>query len=440
MPFIVVGLSHKTAPIEVREKLTFGRGELMLSARLIRDVGDLDEWIILSTCNRTEIIAVPREGLERQEAVDRIRDFLCNARELQPADLDRYLYAYHGIDAVRHIFRVASSLDSMVVGEPQILGQVKQAYAIAIQAGSVGPCLEPLVQRALSVAKKVRTVTAIARNPVSISQAASELARRIFGELEGRSALILGSGKMAELAAQHMREKGVRNIYVTSRAFHRAQETAKRVGGVPITFDRMHEHLLLVDIVIASTAAPHYILMKEDGRRLMKERRGRSIFFIDIAVPRDIDPALNVFDNLYLYNIDDLQHGVDTGMEERRTEAMAAERMVEEEVARYALHARARDAAPSIVELRQRLLSMAASEMRRHRGRLGPLSEKQEKALGELMGAVVRKILHGPTRELKRIGGRHDRHELFDLVRRMWDLGVEEEDAGEAVRPERGDP
>lgn len=437
MPFTVVGLSHRTAPVEIREKLTLTRDQVMSVAGEIRQRGDLDEWIILSTCNRTEVLAVAREGLGREGCFKTVLALLSGFQGDDPGSLERYLYAYHGVDAARHMFRVASSLDSMVIGEPQILGQVKEAYALAIQSGSIGPCLDPLVQRALSVAKRVRTTTGIARNPVSISQAASELAHRIFGDLKGRSVLILGSGKMAELAARHMKEKGVREAYVTSRAFHRAQETAKRVGGLPITFDRMHDHLPGVDIVIASTAAPHYVLMKEDGRRLMRERKGRPIFFIDIAVPRDIDPALNTFDNLYLYDIDDLQQSVDSGLEERRSEALTAERIVEEEVARYTLHIRSRDAAPSIIDLRQKLLSMAVSEMRRHRGRLGPLSEQQEEVIREMMGSLVKKILHGPTRELKRLAGRSDRRELFDLVRRMWDLGLEEE---EESNPGRGKP
>ena len=295
-----------------------------------------------------------------------------------------------------------------------------------MQSELIGPRLDGLLQRAFSVAKRVRARTQIARNPVSISYAAVDLATRIFGSLQGRSVMILGAGKMADLAAKHLIAGGVRQVYVASRSLSHAQEVAARFSGLPLTLERFREQLPQVDIVISSTAAPHYILRGEDGPPLMKARRGRPIFFIDIAVPRDIDPALNKIDNLYLYDIDDLQRVVDTGMEERLREAQIAESLIEEEVTHFHSRARAREATPSIVQLRERLHGVAESELKRYRGKLGPMSEKQETVVKELLTSLVNKMLHGPTREMKQAGGRPDGGETIELVRRMFNLSGEE--------------
>jgi glutamyl-tRNA reductase len=435
VPFVVVGLSHRTAPVEMREKLAFTRDEIGEISSRLRSVAEIEEGVILSTCNRTEILAMPREGVAHDTVVERIRDFLSEARSLDPAELDRYLYAHRGLEAVRHLFRVASSLDSMMVGEPQILGQVKEAYSLAVQSEMIGPQLDGLLQRAFAVAKRVRATTQIARNPVSISYAAADLAAKIFGSLTGRSVMLLGAGKMADLAARHLIGAGVRTVYVASRTFHHAQDLARRHNGIPVTFDRYMEFLPKVDIVISSTAAPHYILLLEDAQRLMKARRGRPVFFIDIAVPRDIDPACNRLDNLYLYDIDDLQKVVDAGLEDRKREAVLAESIVEEEVAAFIARSRARDAAPAIIALRQRLQAVAMEEMRRHRSQLGPLSEKQEASIREMLTSLVNKILHGPTREMKRGTGTAGSAHVVEIVWKMFDL----EEAGRKTPTERDD-
>jgi glutamyl-tRNA reductase len=427
VPFIIVGLSHKTAPLEIREKLSFTREELAEIAVAITSVAEIEEGVVLSTCNRTEVFGSRRQGVPAETAIQRIRDFLSRTRSLDPAELDLYLYAHQGLDAVRHLFRVASSLDSMVVGEPQILGQVKEAYNLAVQAGSLGPRLDGLMQRAFSVAKRVRASTQISRNPVSISYAAVELAGKIFGTLAGRSVMLIGAGKMADLAARHLVDAGARDVLVASRTFHHAQELAAKFNGVPITLDRFREHLPRVDIVVSSTSAPHYILYRDDAQKMMKERRGRAIFIIDIAVPRDIDPECNKIDNLYLYDIDALQGVVDAGLEERRREAVLAEAIVEEEVTQYHTRAKARDAAPAIVALRQRLHGLAEAELQRFRGRLGPLSEKQEATVRDLVASLVNKILHGPTREMKGAGRGAATAEMIEMVHRMFDLETEEE-------------
>ena len=437
MPFVIVGLSHKTAPVDVREKLSFTREEIGEISVGLKGVPELEEGVILSTCNRTEILAAPRGDVGIDRAIHAIRDFLATTRSLDRADLNQYLYAHRELEAVRHLFRVASSLDSMVVGEPQILGQVKEAYNVGVQTGSLGPRLEGLMQRAFSVAKRIRASTSISRNPVSISYAAVELAGRIFGSLNGRAVMLLGAGKMADLAAKHLINAGARSVFVASRTYHHAQEVAARYNGVPITIDRFREYMTRVDIVISSTAAPHYILRKEDGHAIMKERRGRPLFLIDIAVPRDIDPELNKLDNLYLYDIDALQGVVDAGLEERRREAVTAEAIVEEEVTGFHTRSRAREAAPAIVSLREKMHSVADGELMRFRGKLGPLSEKQEAGMREMMASLVNKMLHGPTRELKNAGGRAGGGEVIDLVRRMFDIEEPDRPAGKpAARDE----
>ncbi len=419
---ILVGLNHRTAPVEVREKLAFSREEAEAVSAGLRTLEGMEELVLLSTCNRTEVLAAAGNGIGPDTARRIIRDYLGKSRSLEPSEIDRYLYSHHGLNAVRHLFRVASSLDSMMVGEPQILGQVKEAYNVAAQAGSLGPRLDPLLQRAFAVAKKIRTQTQISRNPVSVAYAATDLAGKIFGSLANRSVMILGAGKMADLAARHLMRFGVQSILVASRTLHHARDLAQSYNGVPITLDRFREHLPTVDIVISSTAAPHYILSKDDGLRLMKARRGRPIFFVDIAVPRDIDPGLNDIDNVYLYNIDDLQKVVDSGVEERRREAVRAEEIIESEVMQFQARAGAREAAPTIVALREKIHRLAEEELQRFRSGLGPLTAEQERTLRAMMSSLVNKVLHGPTREAKKAGASPAGADAIELIRRMFGL------------------
>ena len=428
MSLVILGLSHHSAPVELREKLVFSREEIEpLSARL-RGLAEVAEWVVLSTCNRTEILAALRNGTAPDAGCLALRDLLCAAGRLEAGALDPYVYAHRDLDAVRHVFRVASSLDSMIVGEPQILGQVKAAYHLAAQNGTMGPRLSELLQHAFAAAKRVRSETAISRNPVSISFAAVDLASRIFGSLSDRSVLVVGAGKMAELAVRHLVAAGARHVFVTSRTFAHAREVAERFRGVPISYDRFRERLALVDIVISSTAAPGHVLREEDGLALMRERRGRPIFIIDIAIPRDVDPSLNRVDNIYLYDLDDLQRCVDAGIEDRRRHAAEAEAIVEEEVARFLGRSRARDAAPLIVALRRRLHDVAEAELCRFRPQLGPLSQGQEAAVREMMKALVNKLLHGPTREVKRAAEDGSGAATIEAARRMFDLGAPSED------------
>src|SRR6476646_9183645 len=299
MQLAIVGVSHKTAPVEVRERLAFNSDVLRSALTALIDRQNVREAIILSTCNRVEVVAEsPDDRL--------IREFLCDFHQIPPDSVSKHLYSFRNADVIRHVFRVASSLDSMMIGEPQILGQVKEAYRIAADAGTVGMHLSALMNRAFAVAKKIRTETGISQSAVSISFAAVELARKIFGELSGKTVMIIGASKMGELAAKHLKRNGVSSVLVTNRTFERAVELAQVFEGAALPFEHLTEHMDRADIVISSTGAPHFIITKPMGEQMIHRRKNRPVFFIDIAVPRDIDPTVNEIDNAVLYDIDDL--------------------------------------------------------------------------------------------------------------------------------------
>jgi glutamyl-tRNA reductase len=419
----LLGVNHKSAPLEVRERLHFPREELIKALPDLTCRPPLREAMIVSTCNRMEVIAAAPTP---DTAADAVKEFLAARRPGDAAALDQLAYTLQDLEAVRHVFRVASSLDSMIVGEPQILGQVKDAYAAAVEAGTAGPTLNILMQRAFACAKRVRSDTQIAKNPVSIAYAASELAAKIFGSLAGRTIMVLGAGEMSELAARHLMKAGVKGVFVANRTYHRALELAREFDGEAINFDRFLEYLPKVDIVISSTAAPHYVLKAEHGPGIMKARRNRPLFVVDIAVPRDVDPALNELNNLYLYNIDDLQTVVDEGYSERIREAGLAEKMIDEEVHAYAVWLRSLAVKPTIVDLRKRFQEIADAEMKRSRAKLSGLDERQEQAVSDLLTSVINKLLHPPSVELKRALEGSNGFDLVKLTRRLFDLGEPE--------------
>ncbi|HXH27687.1 MAG TPA: glutamyl-tRNA reductase, partial [Candidatus Polarisedimenticolia bacterium] len=397
MPILLLGLNHVSAPLEVRERVAFPPEDLPGAVdRLVR-TDAVEEALILSTCNRTEILVHARAG----EAAPRLRSFLIGERRIAEEELERHCYLHADREAVRHVFRVASSLDSMVLGEAQILGQVKEAYLAAQQAGGLKRVLDSLMQRTFSVAKKVRSETGIARFPVSIAHAAADMARQIFGDLSDNALLIVGAGKMARLAVQHLTRDGVGSVVVVNRSFQRASELAREFQGRAAPLDRLFEEMERADVVVASTAAPHQIVRYEDAQRLGHLRRGRPLFFIDIAVPRDIDPRVNEIDNVYLYDIDDLQTVVRRNREERRAEAVQAESIIETETEAYVAWLRTLDMAPMIVDLRRRMHEMGARELQRFHGRLAGLAPEQRRTVEELTTALVNKFLHRPIQALK---------------------------------------
>ena len=385
MSLVLVGLSHKTAPIEVRERIAFGEDRLSAALLRLRTEFGLQEGMILSTCNRVEIIA---EGTDGQlEAVDSIKKFLYSYHALQPPFLEDYLYAYQRHDAIRHVFRVASSLDAMVVGEPQILSQMKQAYLLAHQAGSIGHDLKSLIPRAFFVAKRVRSVTRIGTSAVSISSVAVELARKIFGNLSEKSVLLLGSGTMGALAARSLADSGVRQISVASRRPESSQQMASQFHGKSVSFDALQTHLVQSDIVLVSTSSSTFVLDSRLVEAVIRERRYRPLFVIDISVPRNVEPQVNNIDNVFLYDIDDLQSVMDANLRERHQEAELAEDIVDKEVDNFRLRMNTQSIGPLLGELRERIEEICLAELKVHQNTL-PSDEYDR------MEKIIRKTAH----------------------------------------------
>jgi glutamyl-tRNA reductase len=424
MELFVLGLSHKTAPIDVRELLAVPERDLPKVLEALGEVPELAERMFFTTCNRAEVYGVAEGTL--LPAVESTRASLERYRHLEPSALQGVLYTYSGADAARHVFRVASSLDSMVIGEPQILGQVKAAYTVALSQHTTGIVLNNLLEQAFHVAKRVRTETGIATSPVSISSVAVELARKIFGDLAGRTVLILGAGEMAELALRHLVDDGVRSILVANRSHERAVALAEQFHGKAVTFEAFRREMVEADIVISSTSAPHVILKKEDMQAITQERRHRSIFLIDIANPRDIDPGCNEVDNVYLYNIDDLQSVVSTNLKEREREAERAEVIIEREVGLFQAWLRGLDVVPTIVSLRDRVEEIRAAELQKTLSRMSDLTPAQRDAITALTTSMMNKILHQPMSELKRRAEHQDGHVYSAVLRRLF--GLEEKE------------
>jgi len=420
MALFVAGLSHRNAPVELREQLAVDEDKLR---ELLRDVaasGVVREAIILSTCNRVEVYAVAEVPGEARAATFRQ---LCRHRGVETAAVEAALYTYAEGDAVRHAFRVASSLDSMVIGEPQILGQVKDAFALAQSCEAVGPALHSLFTQAFAVAKKVRTETDIARHAVSVSFAAVELAKKIFAGLEGKAVLLVGAGKMSELAARHLVEQGVFPVYVTNRTWARAQEMARALSGTAVPFDELPTALGAVDIVITSTGAPEPVVRRDMVQRVMHGRRGRPLFFIDIAVPRDVESSVDTLDDVYCYDIDDLKQVVDANIRERGREAHRAEALVEREVTKYL--GRLGDVAviPTIVSLRERLEAIRTGEVKRTLSRLPDATHETREAIEALSTAIVNKILHAPITKLRESSRAGSPRSWLELVHELFGLG-----------------
>ena len=395
MTLTVLGVNHKTAPIELRERIAIGRDELPEVTRALASVPGVAECMIVSTCNRVELIAT----LDSDQTD--LSSFLCNQFGLDASVLTSHIYRHRDKQAVSHIFRVASSLDSMVVGEPQILGQVKEAFSVARAAGTVGSELEHLMQSAFSAAKRVRTETEIGSSSVSIASVAVDLARKIFGSLNGRTVFLVGAGKMSELAARHLVQQGAGTILVTNRTMERARRMAEPFNGRVIPFEQLYEHAAEADIVITSTGAPHHIFRPEHGRAFLHARKNRPMFFIDIAVPRDVDPAANEVEGLFVYDIDDLQQVAAAHIAERSRSAGDAEALIGAEVERFDGRRRAVNVAPAIVALQHQAEELRQAELRRIQGRLGPLTPEQAAAVEALTRGLVNKLLHPPMQALK---------------------------------------
>ena len=423
MSILVVGLSHKTAPIEVREKLNFPEATVSDALRKLVSYEGIREGLILSTCNRVEIYASVQDSAN---GIERIKQFISEYHGLSREALDQSLYVYPDAPGVRHTFRVASSLDSMVLGEAQILGQLKDAFDIALKAKTTSSILNKLIKKAISVAKRVRTETRLAEGAVSISTAAVELAKKIFGELTGKYVMLLGAGEMAELAAQHLLGNGVKNIMVANRTFERAEELAKEFKGDAIRFENFPDALVRVDILICATGASHYVVDRDMVSRVLKERRNKPIFMIDISNPRNIDPEVDKVDNVYLYDIDDLQSKVDVNTGGRAKEAEKAEELITQEVETYLQWERALDAVPTIVDLREKVEDIRKRELDKTVGSLNGITEDQKRAMEAMSQAIVNKLLHAPLVVLKQAASTPGEGEnTIALARRLFNLDRE---------------
>jgi glutamyl-tRNA reductase len=420
MALFVAGLSHRNAPVELREQLAVDEDKLREVLRDLAATGVVREALILSTCNRVEVYAVADVPGEARAATFR---HLCSHRGVDAAPVETALYTHAEGDAVRHAFRVAASLDSMMIGEPQILGQVKDAFALAQSCETVGPALHTLFTQAFTVAKRVRTETEIARHAVSVSFAAVELAKKIFAGLVGRGVLLVGAGKMSELAARHLIDQGAFPLYVANRTWARAQEMARTLSGTAVPFDELPTALAAVDIVITSTGAPDPVIKRETVSRVIAARRGRPLFFIDIAVPRDVEDTVDTLDGVYCYDIDDLKQVVDANIRERAREAHRAEALVEREVAKFLVRQGDVEVIPTIVSLRERLEAIRAGEVKRTLSRLPDATPETHAAIEAMSSAIVNKILHAPITKLRESSRAGSPRSWLELVHELFGLG-----------------
>jgi glutamyl-tRNA reductase len=417
MTLALIGVNHKTAPIALRERIAISREDLPETTRALAAVEGVTECMIVSTCNRVELLA----AVESPDAD--LTGFLHRHFGLDRALLEPHIYQRRDRDAVRHLFRVAASLDSMVVGEPQILGQVKEAFAVARAAGTVAGQLEHLLQSAFAAAKKVRTETEIGSSSVSIASVAVDLAKKIFGSLQGRTVFLVGAGKMSELAARHLVQQGAGAILVSNRTQDRARRMADQFTGRVIPYEQLHEAASEADIVISSTGAPHPIFRREHGQAFMQRRRNRPMFFIDIAVPRDVDPEMGKLEGIFVYDIDDLQAVAAAHLAERSREASDAETLIAGEVERFHQHQRTVNVAPAIVALQRQAEEIRQAELRRVQARLGGLSAEQVAAVEALTRGLVNKFLHPPMQALKQAAREGDQVRL-DAVCDEWSVSA----------------
>ncbi len=425
MPKIInIGMNHETAPVALRECLAVESRNVQKALGLMRNLAVVREGFFLSTCNRVEALIIAEEAQEAKQAVVSLLGKMGNI----PVDeFSSCLYTFENMDAVTHIFSVASSLDSMVIGEPQILGQIKEAYLQATREKMSGVILNRLMHKAFHVAKRVRSETDICGSAVSISYAAVELARKIFHDLEGKRVLLIGAGEMAELAARHLLTNGVSAMTVLNRTFERAVEVAEKFGASPVSFEEIEDQLLKADIVVTSTAATECIITREMVKKVLRKRRNRPLFLIDIAVPRDVQPEVNKLNNVYLYDIDDLKGVIEINKAQRQEEAVKAQRIVNEEVVKFEKWLKTLSVVPTIVSLRNKAEAIIQAEFNKSRSALDQLSPSQRQAVEVLIRSIVEKMLNDPILFLKGKAGRSTLNDYLDTIRKLFSLDETDE-------------
>lgn len=399
MSVISIGVNHKTAPVEIREKLSFSDNSLPDALARLLDQPLILGCVIISTCNRTEIYA---HVTDIESGIETIRSFLQHKSGVEPSMINKYTYAFAQHKAARHLFRVAAGLDSMLLGETQILGQVRTAYHLAQKHNATDKVINTLFKQAITVGKRARTETGIDRHAVSISYAAVELAKQIFQDLTGRSVLVIGAGKMSELTAKHLVANGVSGVIVSNRSHDRAECLARQFGGRAVKFDELHRYLEAADIVISCTAATHYVVRASEVQSALTQKPNKKIMMIDIAVPRDIDPAVGKMPGVSLYDIDDLQNVVDSNLMERKRAAIMAESIIEEQVDEFAQWQSVQYVIPTVSALKKRGEEIKQKELARALGKLGNISEHDRKVIGSMANNIVNQLLHTPVTRLKK--------------------------------------
>lgn len=419
MPLILVGLNHRTAPVDVRERLNVPEPKLPDTTQALNGIEGVDGVAILSTCNRVEVVVSTRD----EDVIEQLVDWLSARASTTRTELEKHLYILRHGDVVKHLFRVAAGLDSMILGEPQIGGQFKKAFATAQELGTLDTLLTQVYENTMRVSKKVRTDTGIGEHAVSVPYAAVELAKKIFGDLRGLHVLLLGAGDMGELTAEHLHKQQVKQVFVANRSHERALELANRFEGAAVQFDRVDEHLGKCDIVIASTAAPHFVIEPFQVTRALDVRRNRNLFLIDLSVPRNINPAVSEIEGAYLYNVDDLQQVADANLGLRQQKAGDAEQIVLREVEAFRKRLVAQDAVPTILELQQRLESIRTAEVEKCLRNVGPMTPEQREAIEMFSSQLVNKILHYPILQLKDATDEpQERESLRNTIRKIFGL------------------
>lgn len=419
MNILLVGMNHKTAPLEIRERFSLSCGNNVNPLKELIQVPHLKEAMCLSTCNRVEVIANTKDTAA---ALDSIKDFVSYRGCLSKKEMEKYSYMYFGQDAVRHLFRVASSLDSLVMGEPQILGQVKEAYHLAAENKATGLILNKVLHHAFRTAKRVRTETCIANNAVSVSYAAVELAKKIFGSVKGKTVLLVGAGEMSELAARHLINQEAERFLIANRTLSRATQIAEAFHGKAIEFEQLAEGMADADIVIASTGATGYVITKEMVAKALHRRKNRLLFLIDIAVPRDIEPGAGGIDNAFLYNIDDLQEVVDENIKDRRQEAQKAETIIEEEISKHQAWVNSLAVVPTIVSLREKVEGIVKKEIEKSGSWIKNLGDEERNKVEILAASIVNKIIHDPIAGLKEESQENATEAYLAAARRLFKL------------------
>ncbi len=421
---ILIGANHKTAPVELREKLSFTDDEIVSTLEFLKQDKDIKEGLVFSTCNRTEVLYIPRTG----DQVDKIIGLISEKKQIGISEFKSSLYVYKEDEAIRHLFKVASSLDSMVVGEPQILGQIKQAYRTAVGNKASGVLLNRLMHKSFSVAKKIRKETGIGDNAVSISYAAIELANKIFSDLSQKNVMLMGAGEMAELAVEHLISNKVNHIVVANRTFKNAVDLARKFNGHPVQFEEREEALRDVDIIISSTGASEYVLIREQVKRAMKKRQYRTLFFIDIAVPRDIDPDINTISNAYVYDIDDLKNIVESNIEQRGKETVKAERFIEEAVLKFRQWLESLSVVPTIKALNNKMASIVEIEYNKTLSSLKHLSREDVNAIQRMTKAIASRTIHDPILFLRNTGDHRDDSLYLNVTRQLFNIDVPDDE------------